>query len=60
MAFVFSLSMGWIIFALCIISAAVAFFASHRRKTAQADLGAVSDHWISEYRLGRGDSDGGR
>lgn len=56
----FSLSMSWIVFALCIISAAVALFASRRRRTAQADLGAVSDHWISEYRLGRGDGDGGR
>ncbi len=53
-------SLGWIIFALCFISAAVAFYASKRRKTADADLGAVSDHWISEYRLGRGDGDGGR
>ncbi len=56
----FFLSSGWIIFALCVISAAVAFYTSRRRKTADADLGAVSDHWISEYRLGRGDGDGGR
>jgi hypothetical protein len=54
----FFLSTGWIIFALCIISAGVAYYTSRRRKTADADLGAVSDHWISEYRLGRGDGDG--
>jgi hypothetical protein len=48
------MTMGWIIFAICIISAAVAWFASRRRRMADADLGAVSDHWIAEYRLGRG------
>ena len=54
------LSTGWVIFAVCLISAAVAFFTSRRRKMADADLGAVSDHWISEYRLGRGNGDSGR
>jgi hypothetical protein len=57
--FVASIPIAWIVFALCVITAAVALIASRRRKMAAADLGAVSDHWIAEYRLGRGD-DGGR
>ena len=60
MGFVTILPMAWILFALCLISGAVVFFASKRRRTADADLGEVSNQWISEYRLGRGNGDGGR
>lgn len=60
MAFMFSLSMGWIILALCVISVGVVFFTSKRRRMAEADLGEVSNQWIAEYRLGRGNGDGGR
>jgi hypothetical protein len=51
------LPMAWIIFALCIISGVVAFFGSRRRRMAEADLGEVSNQWIAEYRLGRGNGD---
>jgi hypothetical protein len=51
---------AWIIFTLCIISGAIAFVTSKRRRTADADLGEVSNQWIAEYRLGRGNGDGGR
>ena len=43
------------IFVSCVISAAIAFVAVRRRhSSAKADLGALSDNWIAEYRLGRG------
>jgi hypothetical protein len=51
---------AWIIFTLCLISVAVVFVTSKRRRTADADLGEVSNQWIAEYRLGRGNGDGGR
>ena len=52
--------MVWIISALCIIGVAFVFFFSKRRKMADADLGEVSNQWIAEYRLGRGNGDNGR
>ena len=57
MGFVASIPMAWIIFVLCIISISVVFYSSKRRKMADADLGAVSNQWIAEYRLGRGNGD---
>ncbi len=50
--------MGWILFALCIVGVAFVLFNSKRRKMADADLGEVSNQWIAEYRLGRGNGDG--
>ena len=49
--------MAWIIFVLCLVSVLVVFYSSRRRKMADADLGAVSNQWIAEYRLGRGNGD---
>ncbi len=52
--------MVWIICALCIIGVAFVFLSWKRRKMADADLGEVSNQWIAEYRLGRGNGDNGR
>ena len=59
MGFMTLIPMIWILLALCMISAAVVFFTSKRRRMAEADLGEVSNQWIAEYRLGRS-NDGGR
>jgi|SoiMethySBSTD1v2_1073268.scaffolds.fasta_scaffold3377060_2 hypothetical protein len=37
----------------CFISAALWFAALRRRKSAKAELGALSDQWIAEYRFGQ-------
>ena len=58
MGFVDFFPMGWILFALCIVGVAFVLFNSKRRKMADADLGEVSNQWIAEYRLGRGNGDG--
>jgi hypothetical protein len=55
-----SLPMAWLVLAFCIVSAAVVLLTSRRRQTAEADLGAVSNNWIAEYRLGRGDDGSAR
>ena len=52
--------MAWILFALAVISVAFVIFSWKRRKMADADLGEVSNQWIAEYRLGRGNGDSGR
>ncbi len=52
--------MAWILFALGVISVAFVIFSSKRRKMAAADLGEVSNQWIAENRLGRGNGDSGR
>ena len=57
MGFVAFPPVAWIIFALCIIGVAFVFLTSKRRKMADADLGEVSNQWIAEYRLGRGNGD---
>ncbi len=35
------------------ISAALTFVTFRRRQSAKADLGALSDQWIAEYRFGQ-------
>jgi hypothetical protein len=44
----------WIALGLGIIVALVALIASWRRNDRPTDLGAVSDQWIAEHRLGSG------
>jgi hypothetical protein len=42
----------WAIVALGIAGAVIALFSAWRRGNAPQNLGAVSDQWISEHRLG--------
>ena len=44
----------WVVIGLCVAGAVVALVASWRRGDHAKDLGAVSDQWISEHRLGSG------
>ena len=46
----------WIVMGLAVAGGAVAAFTSWRRGGSDTDLGAVSHQWISEHRLGHGDS----
>jgi hypothetical protein len=42
----------WSVVALGIAAAAIALVTAWRRSSAPQNLGAVSDQWISEHRLG--------
>jgi hypothetical protein len=44
----------WVVVGLGIVGAIIALVTSWRRTDSQADLGAVSHHWIAEQRLGPG------
>jgi len=46
----------WIALGLAILAAVIALVVSWRRADRPTDLGAVSDQWISEHRLGSEDS----
>lgn len=44
----------WVVVGLAIAAAVVALVTSWRRSDRPPDLGAVSNQWISEHRLGSG------
>lgn len=44
----------WIVFALCVVAAVVAFAASWHHRNQKADLGTLSHQWMAEQRLGAG------
>jgi heme exporter protein D len=44
----------WVGVGLAIVAVITALVMSWRRRDAHADLGAVSDQWISEHRLDQG------
>ncbi len=48
------MNMGWIVIGLGVVGAVVALVASWRGGDRSADLGAVSNQWIAEHRLGSG------
>jgi hypothetical protein len=43
----------WVVLALVIVIAGIAAVSALRRGSKQPDLGAVSNQWISEHRLGQ-------
>lgn len=48
------MSILWIVVALCVVAAVVAFAASWHRRHQRADLGTLSNQWMAEQRLGSG------
>jgi len=47
-------NIAWVIVGVAVAGAVIAFVTSWRRGGRAADLGAVSDQWIAEHRLGSG------
>jgi hypothetical protein len=43
----------WIVVGLVVVAVVIAFVTSRQRRNPDADLGAVSNHWISEHRMDR-------
>ena len=43
----------WVVLGLVIVGAGIAAASALRRGEKQTDLGAVSNQWISEHRLGQ-------
>jgi hypothetical protein len=43
----------WVIVGLCLVGVIVALISMWQRGDQAADMGAVSNQWISEHRLGR-------
>ena len=44
----------WVMLGLGIVGAAIALVSAWHRRDQGTDLGAVSNQWISEHRLGQG------
>jgi hypothetical protein len=49
------MSLIWVVGVIALLAAAIVGVTMRLRRGPRRDLGAVSSHWISEYRLGSND-----
>ena len=50
----------WIVGGLAVIACIIALISAWQRSGRRADMGAVSNQWISEHRLGHGQNNDSR